>query len=135
MRATKARDTEPELALRSALHAAGLRFRVDKHVLQNSRRRADVVFGSCKVAVFVDGCFWHSCPVHASMPKLNGSWWAKKLACNKARDVDTNRLLSRAGWAVIRVWEHECPDPAAARVIKVVRTARNALALAGRRLP
>jgi DNA mismatch endonuclease (patch repair protein) len=100
------RDTKPELALRRELHRLGLRYRVDHGVLPGVRRRADVVFTRARVAVFVDGCFWHGCPDHGSRPKANAEWWATKLAANVARDRDTDRLLADAGWRVVRFWEH-----------------------------
>ena len=121
MRTTRRRDTAAEMAVRRALHAHGLRFRVDCSVLPGVRRRADVVFRGAKVAVFIDGCFWHSCPVHRSFPKANRKWWAAKLAANRQRDRDTNRRLRAAGWAVERVWEHETPTEAADRISELVR--------------
>jgi len=88
------------------------------------RRRADLVFGPSQVAVFVDGCFWHSCPEHATVPKSNREWRRQKLAANVARDRDTDARLASAGWTVIRVWEHENMDDAAARVVAEVRRHR-----------
>jgi len=116
MLATRQRDTAAEIVLRRTLHAAGLRYRVDQSVLPGTRRRADLVFSSKRVAVFVDGCFWHSCPIHGTQPKANGSWWLDKLETNRRRDRDTDRRLAEAGWHVIRVWEHEAPAEAAARI-------------------
>jgi DNA mismatch endonuclease, patch repair protein len=98
------------------LHRQGLRFRVDRSPIPGSRRRADIVFTAARVAVFVDGCFWHSCPQHATQPKANAMWWAEKLKANRQRDMDTDRELAEAGWAVLRFWEHEDPAEAAARV-------------------
>jgi DNA mismatch endonuclease (patch repair protein) len=121
MLSAKRRDTKPELLIRRCLHATGLRFRVDQPVLHGMRRRADVVFSRAKVAVFVDGCFWHCCPLHGSYPKANAEWWADKLRTNRKRDRETNRLLQKAGWHVERVWEHEAPSAAAARVATIVR--------------
>ncbi|WP_315772110.1 very short patch repair endonuclease [Rhodococcoides kroppenstedtii] len=115
------RDTKPELALRRLLHAAGLRYRVDRAPLPGLRRRADVVFTRARVAVYVDGCFWHSCPVHATHPRNNAQWWADKLAANVARDRDTDRRLEEAGWTVVRIWEHEDPAVAAEKVLRAVR--------------
>jgi len=117
MLAARQRDTGAEIALRRALHAAGLRYRVDRTVLPGTRRRADVVFSSDRVAVFVDGCFWHGCPVHATQPKANRLWWRDKLETNRRRDRDTDRRLTEAGWHVIRVWEHEAAAEAAARIV------------------
>lgn len=114
MRANRRRDTMPELALRSALHAQGMRFRVDYPVRATGRRpiRADVAFTRRKLAIFVDGCFWHGCPAHATHPKTNAAYWGPKLAENIARDARTTRALEDEGWTVIRIWEHE--DTAAA---------------------
>jgi DNA mismatch endonuclease, patch repair protein len=123
MKGTRRRDTGAELAVRSALHGAGLRYRVDRPIL-GMRRRADIVFVSAKVVVFIDGCFWHCCPVHRTYPRANAKWWAAKLETNRRRDTDTNRELRKAGWTVVRVWEHENPETAAARIIRLVRTRR-----------
>ncbi|MBF6188347.1 MULTISPECIES: very short patch repair endonuclease [Nocardia] len=106
----------PELALRRELHRRGLRYFVDRAPLRGQRRRADVVFPRRKLAVYVDGCFWHRCPQHATDPKNNGRWWADKLAGNVARDRATDEALRAAGWQVVRVWEHEDPIAAADRV-------------------
>ncbi|MEK8069633.1 very short patch repair endonuclease [Rhodococcoides navarretei] len=113
----KRRDTKPEVALRRALHRRGLRYFVDRAPLKGMRRRADLVFPKRKVAVYVDGCFWHSCPVHATKPRNNAQWWADKLAANVARDRDTDRRLIDEGWRVVRIWEHEDPAEAADRVV------------------
>ena len=121
MKAARRRDTAPEIALRRALHAQGLRFRIDHAVLAGARR-ADIVFASAKTAVFVDGCFWHCCPKHRSFPKANAAWWAEKLRMNRRRDLDTNRQLRKAGWHVERVWEHESALKAATRIIAVIQT-------------
>lgn len=110
------RDTKPEVALRRALHRRGLRYFVDRAPLKGMRRRADLVFPRRKVAVYVDGCFWHSCPVHATKPRNNAQWWADKLAANVARDRDTDQKLLAEGWRVVRIWEHEDPALAADRV-------------------
>lgn len=100
------RDTTPEMALRRELHRRGLRYRVDCAVIPGVRRRADLVFRRARIAVFVDGCFWHSCPLHRTQPKSNAEWWADKLAANVARDRDTNERLASEGWNVVRVWAH-----------------------------
>jgi DNA mismatch endonuclease (patch repair protein) len=113
----KRRDTKPEVALRRALHRRGLRYFVDRAPLKGMRRRADLVFPRRKVAVYVDGCFWHSCPIHATAPRNNAQWWADKLAANVARDRDTDRRLIDEGWRVVRIWEHEDPTVAADRVV------------------
>ena len=86
------------------------------------RRRADMLFTRSKVAVFVDGCYWHACPDHGTMPKANAMWWAEKLAANVSRDRDTDRRLAEVGWAVLRIWEHEDPESAAQRIATLVRS-------------
>ena len=123
MRSTRQRDTAAEIELRRVLHAHGLRYRVNKSILPNVRRRADIVFIGAGVAVFVDGCFWHCCPTHQSFPKANKEWWAAKLKANRLRDKDTDRRLLRSGWRVVHVWEHESPTEAAERIARVVRGA------------
>jgi len=120
------RDTAPELRLRRALHAAGLRYRVDAPPLHGLRRRADIVFGPAKVAVFVDGCFWHGCPQHgARTPHANPGYWTGKVARNRDRDADTDRQLAEAGWRSVRIWEHD-DTTAAQTVIDAVRLRRTA---------
>lgn len=125
MRVVRSRDTAAEIKIRRALHAKGLRYYVDCTVLPEVRRRADVVFPRLKIAVFIDGCFWHSCPLHRSQPKVNGAWWTEKLAANRQRDADTNRRLRRKGWLVTRVWEHESPNDAAAHIASIVAERRS----------
>lgn len=127
MRQVRRRDTKPELAIRKLLHSTGLRYRVDFAPLADSRRRADIVFTKQHVAVFVDGCFWHSCPEHATQPKSNSAWWRKKLEDNVTRDRDTDRMLEDAGWTVLRVWEHEDPQSAALAIAEVVYGQTSAL--------
>lgn len=112
------RDTSPELRIRRALHGRGLRYRVDAALpLTGVRRRADMLFTARRVAVFVDGCYWHGCPVHATQPKVNADWWAQKLAANIRRDRDTDHRLVEVGWTVVRIWEHEETEVAVARVL------------------
>ena len=113
LRAQRRRDTAPELGLRRELHRRGRRFYVDRAPLPGLRRRADLLFPRSKVAVYVDGCFWHCCPIHATQPKHNADWWATKLATNVARDRDTDARLAAAGWVIVRVWEHQEPSAAA----------------------
>lgn len=120
------RDTAPEVALRRALHAAGHRFRVVHPVPGNRRRTIDIAFPRARLAVFVDGCFWHGCPEHGTRPKANSTWWTTKLSTNQARDADTDRLLREAGWHVIRVWEHEDVAAATDRVSTALSAARAA---------
>lgn len=124
MQSNKSRDTKPELALRSAVHSLGLRYRVDARPLKALRRRADLVFPRAKVAVFLDGCFWHGCPVHHTVAAANASFWAEKVSTNRARDSDTDAKLADAGWVSVRVWEHEDPAEAAERVRAVVHERR-----------
>ena len=124
MRGNRSRDTIPELALRSALHRRGLRFRVDRAPLPGLRRRADVVFGPTRVAVFVHGCFWHGCPEHYTAPRANREFWKAKVDGNRARDADTSRVLTEAGWEVVVVWEHDDVELAAERVAVLVRDRR-----------
>jgi len=108
--------TAPETALRKELHRRGRRYFVDRAPLPGMRRRADLVFPRHRVAVYVDGCFWHCCPEHATYPKNNAQWWAEKLAGNVTRDRDTDVRLAEAGWTVVRIWEHEDAAAAADRV-------------------
>jgi DNA mismatch endonuclease (patch repair protein) len=121
MRANRSRDTKPEVALRSAVHALGLRYRVSARPIKGLRRTADLVFTRAKVAVFLDGCFWHGCPEHHTVALTNAQFWADKVESNRARDRDTERRLSEAGWTTVRVWEHEDCRHAALRVREVVR--------------
>ncbi len=118
MQLQRERDTLPELALRRALHRRGLRYRVDLPVVPGTvRRRIDIAFTKAKVAVFVDGCFWHGCPEHGKrVHVVNGQYWPGKIAGNRARDIDTDERLRNAGWTVVRVWEHEPVDEAIERV-------------------
>jgi DNA mismatch endonuclease (patch repair protein) len=120
MQNTRRRDTPAELALRRELHRRGLRYRVDFAPLPGVRRRADIVFPRARVAVFVDGCFWHSCPQHGTRPRENARWWTEKLEQNRMRDADTNRELDEAGWLVLRFWEHEDAVATAATVLEAV---------------
>ncbi len=121
MRANRSRDTLPELALRRALHARGLRYFVNRRPLPGLRRTADIVFPTARVAVFVDGCFWHGCPEHHTSAKANATFWADKVSDNRARDADTNAALTAAGWTPLRIWEHTPVEEAIAQVIAAVR--------------
>ncbi|MFJ1590225.1 very short patch repair endonuclease [Kitasatospora albolonga] len=122
MSANKGRDTKPERLLRSALHRRGLRYRVGVRPVPDLRRTADVVFTKSRVAVFVDGCYWHGCPEHHRPAKKDAQFWQEKIAGNRARDIDTNEALRDAGWLVIRVWEHQDPEEAAQQVSEAVRS-------------
>lgn len=116
MRANKSRDTKPELALRRAVHARGMRYRVGMRPVASLRRTADIVFTKAHVAVFLDGCFWHGCPQHHTVAKTNATFWAEKVRRNRERDAETDRLLAQNGWKVVRVWEHDDPVEAAERI-------------------
>lgn len=129
MRSNKGRDTKPELALRRAVHAKGLRYRVSYRPLTSVRRTADLVFTRAKVAVFLDGCFWHGCPVHHTVAVTNAGFWAEKVHRTRERDAETDRLLNEAGWRVVRVWEHEDPNEAAERVVSAVRPVQSDVAV------
>lgn len=118
------RDTKPEVAVRKLLHAAGYRFRVNARVPDMPRRTIDIAFTRAKVAVMIDGCFWHGCPVHATQPKSNAQWWRDKLDRNMARDRETTEHLAAAGWTVLRFWEHETPEGAAELVAAAVERRR-----------
>jgi len=116
MAAQASRDTTPELALRRALHAIGRRYRVEVRIAGLPRRTIDVAFPRQKVAVFVDGCFWHQCPIHGHVPHTNVDWWQTKLDLNARRDADTTARLTALGWTVVRIWEHERIGDALRRV-------------------
>lgn len=122
---TGQRDTSAEMRLRRHLHAIGLRYRVHQVVCQRPRRTADVVFTRARLAVFVDGCFWHGCPEHGTLPReVNREFWEAKINKNRERDRDTDARLADAEWQVIRIWEHEDPAEAASRVAEAVAQRR-----------
>ena len=122
MRSNRGTDSKPEVALRSELHRRGLRFRKNLPLRLPERRvRPDVVFTRAQVAVFVDGCFWHSCPIHGNQPGRNKDYWGPKLERNVARDRAVDSALGSAGWKVIRAWEHEDVGEVAARVAAAVK--------------
>ncbi|MEX1142786.1 MAG: very short patch repair endonuclease [Thermoleophilaceae bacterium] len=125
MRANRRSGTRPEVALRSALHALGLRFRKDHPIrLPDRVVRPDVVFTRQRLAVFVDGCFWHRCPTHGTAPRANSDYWGPKLARNVERDRKVDRSLTAAGWRVVRAWEHEDPAAVALTVDQAIRPRR-----------
>lgn len=122
MLGNRGRDTKPEVALRSALHAAGLRFRKDYPMkLDGVRFRPDIVFTRVKVAVFVDGCFWHSCPQHGTTPTRNAEYWLPKLRRNVERDREQDQALRAYGWLSVRIWEHESLGTAVDHVRAAIR--------------
>ncbi|AVM65836.1 very short patch repair endonuclease [Dietzia sp. oral taxon 368] len=114
----KRRDTGCEMAVRRLLHAAGIRYRVDFRPLPDQRFRVDIGWRNRKLAVFIDGCFWHGCPDHGTLPKNNREWWSDKLRANAQRDRRTDELLRARGWTVLRYWEHEDPDHVASTIRK-----------------
>lgn len=119
MQGNRSRDTSPELAVRRLLHAAGLRYRVDYRPDPSLRRRADIVFPKQRVAIFIDGCYWHACPEHGTSARTNADYWSAKLKRNV--DADTTARLEAVGWTVLRFWEHEDPTEVAANVTSTVR--------------
>jgi DNA mismatch endonuclease (patch repair protein) len=121
MQRQRRRDTKPEVEVRRLLHAAGVRFRVDAKLEPDLRIRGDIVWRGRKVVVFLDGCFWHGCPTHATQPKANADWWREKLVTNIIRDLQTDAELAARGWTVLRYWEHEAPADVAADVESFVR--------------
>ena len=123
MAKVKQTGTDAELALRQAMYRIGLRYRVGYAVLKKPRRIADVAFPGRKIPVFVDGCFWHGCPEHATWPKRNAEFWRKKIEANRQRDADTNARLQAIGWTVLRFWSQESPAKAAETVARVVANA------------
>lgn len=120
MQNQKRRDTKVEVEIRRRLHALGLRFRVDYRLEPALRVRGDIVFTRRKVVVFVDGCFWHGCPVHATQPENNADWWREKLAANVARDRRNRETLTALGWTVESIWEHETPERAAEQIVRLL---------------
>lgn len=109
------------MRIRSAVHRLGLRYYVDRPPIAGLRRKADLVFPRAKLAVFVDGCFWHGCPEHMTWPANNAAWWRAKIERNVARDRNTDERLAAAGWRSVRFWEHEDPYQVAARINELVR--------------
>ena len=120
MQSVRQKDTSAESALRHELHARGLRYRIQVPVLTKPRRVADVPFSGLRIAVFVDGCFWHGCPLHATWPKENAEFWRTKILANQERDRDTDERLRAGGWEVVRIWAHEPPKQVAERIAMLV---------------
>lgn len=121
MRSNRRRDTAPELAVRRLLHARGLRYRVDYAPWTNKRRRADIVFTRQRLAVFIDGCFWHGCLEHGTVPVKHSDYWGPKLAKNAERDRETDAMAKAEGWKVLRIWEHVPPQNAVEMIIESLR--------------
>jgi DNA mismatch endonuclease (patch repair protein) len=124
------RDTKPEVLLRSELHRRGLRYRVQVKVPGNNRRTIDIAFTRARLAVYVDGCFWHGCPEHHVRPRANSEWWRWKIERNQARDRDTDHQLDASGWTVLRIWEHALITEAADEVEEAYRARMAELGLA-----
>ncbi|MFB8145350.1 very short patch repair endonuclease [Microbacterium sp. NPDC056003] len=130
MQSNRGRDTTPEFAIRRRLHALGLRYRVSARPVPNLRRTADIVFFRARVAVFIDGCFWHGCPEHYQAPVRNGGFWLEKRVRNRARDAETDAKLLESGWTVLRFWEHQvnsAPDDVVTSIVDTVTAARGTL--------
>ena len=121
MRRQATRDTAPEIALRRSLHRRGLRFRLHQQVLPSLRSRPDIAFPRARVAVYVNGCFWHGCPDHGTWPTRNAEFWRSKIRTNEMRDARIDQVLDDSGWQVVRIWEHEKPDDAVPRIELAVR--------------
>ena len=131
MAKVRQKGTGAELALRRALYRRGLRYRVGYVLLKRPRRVADIAFPGLKIAVLVDGCYWHGCPEHATWPKHNAEFWRQKIETNRLRDADTNSRLLNAGWMVLRFWEHQSPIEAAETVAQTVAMAKRRALPAG----
>jgi DNA mismatch endonuclease (patch repair protein) len=121
MQGNRARDTKAELAVRRVVHAAGLRYRVNARPEPNLRRTADLLFTRARVAVFIDGCYWHGCPEHFSVPATNPDYWKGKIGRNRQRDAETTALLVERGWTVLRFWEHESAPVVADCIAEAVK--------------
>ena len=124
MQGNRSRDTKAEIAVRRLVHAQGLRYRVNGRPEADLRRTADLLFTRTRVAVFIDGCYWHGCPEHFTMPATNLDYWSAKIGRNQARDTETTCRLEERGWLVLRFWEHESPSSVAERVGQMVRARR-----------
>jgi DNA mismatch endonuclease (patch repair protein) len=121
MQGNRGRDTRPEVEVRRELHRRGLRFRKHARPLPDLRCHVDILFPKQRIAVFVDGCFWHGCPAHGRLPQTNAGFWSAKVGRNRTRDARNDAALFAAGWDVVRVWEHEDPVAVADRVERLVR--------------
>lgn len=121
MQSNRPRDTKLELRVRSVLHARGLRFRTNYRPIKTNRCTVDIAFTRLRLAVLLDGCFWHGCPTHGQIPAHNSAWWDEKLRRNRERDKEVTGQLVQAGWVVLRYWEHESIDSVARDVVELVR--------------
>lgn len=124
MQANRSRDTKPELSIRRAVHAMGLRYRVAERPIKQLPRSGDLVFSRARVVVFVDGCFWHGCPLHYIAPRANAEFWKAKIERNRERDAETSAVLNSQGWIVLRFWGHEDPSTAAEKIRRAVELRR-----------
>jgi DNA mismatch endonuclease (patch repair protein) len=120
----RSRDTQPELAVRRLVHAMGLRYRVNARPIPTLHRTADLVFPRQRIAVFIDGCFWHGCPQHHRQPTAHADYWSTKVARNRQRDVATDAVLAETGWTTLRFWAHENPTAVAQAIRDTVEKAR-----------
>lgn len=121
MQGNRSQNTKPELDVRRLLHAKGLRYRVNFRPLPSLRRTADIVFTRARIAVFIDGCFWHGCPTHYRAPGSNVVYWSAKVSRNHSRDIETTERLKATGWTVLRFWAHEEPGAVADDIARAVR--------------
>jgi DNA mismatch endonuclease (patch repair protein) len=126
MAKVRQKNTDVEIALRKELYRRGLRYRVEFVILKKPRRIADVAFPGLKIAIFVDGCFWHGCPIHGTWPKQNSEFWRQKIEMNRVRDSDTNARLQEAGWTALRFWQHDSPFDSACTIEQAVKEAKGA---------
>lgn len=124
MQGNKRRDTRPELGIRRLLHRAGLRYLVDQQPTPSVKGRADIVFRRARIAIFIDGCFWHGCPEHYRRPSSNKAYWNDKLQRNRQRDADVDHALRQAGWRVLRYWEHDEPEAVVESIKRALREAK-----------
>jgi DNA mismatch endonuclease (patch repair protein) len=127
MQGNRGRDTKAEIAVRRLVHARGLRYRVSARPEADLRRTADLLFTCARVAVFIDGCYWHGCPEHFTVPATNQDYWRAKIGRNRERDSETTSRLREKGWLVLRFWEHEAPESVAERIVRAVGTRRAGL--------
>ena len=128
MKSNRGKDTKLEIRVRKALHARGLRYRLQSKVPGSNRRTIDIAFPRQKVAVFIDGCFWHGCPIHHTVARTNAAFWATKVARNRERDRDTNRMLVEADWITARFWEHQPTEEIVDRIVELVRPGSQTMA-------